>query len=79
MKPLMNYLDYFKKSNTAVKANVSISWSGAISIDELSNGTLSNANKQIADQKNVIYILMGENTQGEKAIDVGQTSNSSSE
>lgn len=76
MKPLMNYLDYFKKSNTAVKANVSISWSGAISIDELSNGTLSNANKQIADQKNVIYILMGENTHGKKAIDIGQTSSS---
>lgn len=76
MKPLMNYLDYFKKSNTAVKANVSISWSGAISIDELSNGTLSKANKQIVDQKNVIYLLIGENTQGKKAIDIGQTSKS---
>lgn len=76
MKSLINYLDYFKKSSAAIKARVSISWSKAISVDKLFNGTVSQIDQQIADQKDVVYIFVGENTQGEKAIDVGQTSNS---
>ncbi len=86
MKKMIDYLGLFKSENTLTQGtnviyqiNVTIDWFEAISVYNIKNDSLTVEEQDILKNERVIYIFVGENKNGAKAIDVGQTSNILSE
>ena len=74
MRAEMISLKCFVKNRIAT--NITINWSEAITVEKFQEEQFSTKEQDIVNNEGVIYIFVGENQKGEKAIDVGQTSNS---
>lgn len=77
MKKLIDYLGLFSGKNmNKRRVNIAIDWSEVISVDCIQNDCLTSEERSVLNHEKVIYIFIGENRKGEKAIDIGQTSKS---